>query len=60
MTVQAKVLSNVRKQFGPSAFTEDTINYKRVGCVKNKKVYVSIGDTWDEAIKGLNNKITVG
>ena len=49
MTPQEKALKKARKTYGPSAFTEDTLNYRRIGYRYGHKEIVAIGETWEEA-----------
>jgi hypothetical protein len=53
---QEKALKMARKLYGKTAFTEDTINYRRVGYVKGHKTVAAIGDTWDDAFAELGKK----
>jgi hypothetical protein len=57
LTAQEQVLNAGRKEFGGSFLTEDHINYKRVGCKKNGKLVLAIGDTWDQAVASLRGKV---
>jgi hypothetical protein len=53
MTTQEKALKEAKKHFGHTAFTEDHINYRRVGYKKDGKVLTVMADTWKEAIASL-------
>lgn len=57
MTEQEKALKKARKLYGTSAFTEDTINYKRIGFVKDKQIVTAIGDTWIQAFESIKEKL---
>ncbi len=56
MTNQEKALKRARKLYGNTAFTEDTLNYRRVGYHNGTKVIVCIGTTWNEVFKKLEKK----
>lgn len=59
LTDQYSVLTLLRKAYGASSFTEHHINYKRVG-TKYRGVFVTVmGDTWDEVVDKLNEKIAL-
>lgn len=49
-TPQEKAFFEMRDRFGRSGFTEDHINYRRVGYRLNGRVIAAIGSTWDDAI----------
>lgn len=53
MTNQEKALKKSRQLYGNTAFTEDTVNYRRVGYHNGTKVIVCIGTTWNEVFKKL-------
>ena len=58
MTAQETALHTARSIFGISAFTEDHIEYRRVGVKRPGKVVVTAnGETWDEAIAKLKGKV---
>jgi len=52
-TRQEAALQTVRTIFGKSGWTEDTVNYRRVGCLQ----FTAIGDTWNNAIEALKAKV---
>jgi hypothetical protein len=53
-------LHTARSIFGISAFTEDHIYYRRVGVkFPCKFVLTANGETWDEAIANLKEKVHV-
>ena len=53
MTNQEKALKKGRRLYGASFFTEDTLNYRRVGYHLGTKAVVCIGTTWNEVFKKL-------
>lgn len=53
MTPQEKALKTARHIYGPTAFTEDTISYRRIGYYRGTKIVMAIGDTWAEAFTNL-------
>lgn len=58
MTAQESALNKARSAFGISAFTEDHLEYRRVGVkYAHKLVLTANGDTWDEAIENLREKV---
>ena len=52
-TKQEEALEKAQKKYGDSAFTEDTLNYKRVGFLNpvTKRQVKAIGKTWAAAFK---------
>ncbi len=54
---QQTALQNVRTIFGKTGFTENTIHYRRVGCMVGRREVWAIGDTWNEAIEALKVKV---
>lgn len=57
LTEQQRVLNAGRKEFGGSMFTEHHINYKRVGCKKDSKLVMGMGDTWEQAVAEFRSKV---
>lgn len=57
LTPQQDTLAQATKKFGKSAYTEDTVNYRLVGCMRNGKRVFCIGDTWREAMAALEKKV---
>jgi hypothetical protein len=53
-TEQQKALNRARKEFGGTSFTEDHINYKRIGYKVNGRFVSQIGDTWDEVFAKIS------
>jgi hypothetical protein len=56
MTEQEQALKAAKKQFGTTAFTEDFLNYRRIGFKLGKKTITGIGDTWSEAFRDIEFK----
>lgn len=56
-TQQERVLTEAKKQFGPTAYVEDHLNYKLVGYGRGPKKVFATGSTWDEAIVVLKRKV---
>ena len=52
-TSQKEALQLAQEKYGPTAFTEDTVNYKRVGFVNpiTKRLVKGIGKSWKVAFK---------
>ena len=57
MTKQEQVLDVMKKQYGKTAFTEDHVEYRRVGFRGKSGTVSEIGDTWQEAIDLLGKKV---
>lgn len=58
MTAQESALNKARSAFGISAFTEDHLEYRRIGVkYAHKLVLTANGDTWDSAIENLKEKV---
>lgn len=55
-TPQEKALSQLQKSHGKSAFTEDHLNYRRVGFRRGETTLSAMADTWDEAMEILRKK----
>jgi len=58
LTEQESALKTVRTKYGPTAFTEDTVNYKRVGFKAGSEQVTGMGNTWTQAIKACDKKIS--
>jgi hypothetical protein len=56
-TSQQKALERVTLLFGRTAFTEDHVDYRRVGCKIGPNKFSAIGASWDQAIEGLQAKV---
>ena len=58
VTEQEQALQQVRAKYGPSGFTEDTVNYKRVGYKAAGEYITGMGNTWSQAIRACDRKVT--
>jgi hypothetical protein len=56
-TEQYRILTQLQDKYGPTAYTEDTVNYRLVGFWRDGKQVFCIGQTWDEAIEGLERML---
>ena len=58
MKPQEQALKQARKQYGKTAYTEDTINYRRVGCrsVTGRDIN-GMGDNWHDAFVAFAKKL---
>lgn len=56
-TEQQRALDKVTNLFGRSAFTEDYVQYRRVGCKMGLRRMSATASTWDEAIRLLQAKV---
>lgn len=57
MTAQEKALKEAKQKYGNTAFTEDHINYRRVGFKRDGSVISVVGDTWKQAFLNLAKKV---
>jgi hypothetical protein len=58
MTAQEHALKQARKQYGDTAYTEDTINYRRVGFrCSNGRFINGIGDNWHDAFVSVARQV---
>jgi len=56
-TEQEVALNQAQRLFGRTAYTENHMNYRLVGVGKGKSKVFCIGQTWDEAITGLERRL---
>ena len=56
-TKQQGTLGKLRDLYGRDVYTEDHLDYRRVGCVVDGKTYSAVADTWEEAIERLKGKV---
>lgn len=56
MTPQEEVLYQMRSTYGKTAYTEDTLRYKLVGFKRDEKKLFAIGNSWQQAIDGLEKR----
>jgi hypothetical protein len=58
MTHQEQALKQARKQYGDSAYTEDTVNYRRIGFRSpNGRHITGIGDNWHDAFVSVARQV---
>lgn len=55
---QQSALNYLKKKYGGGAFAVDHENYKRVGVRHGEETQYGTGNTWDEAIKDLERKMS--
>lgn len=55
-TEQERTLRTLKEKYGPTAFTEEAVNYRRVGFKRGKETVSAVGDTWQEAVERLERK----
>jgi hypothetical protein len=55
---QQTALGKVQAIWGRNSFTDDHLNYRRVGMTRDKQTFCAVGDTWDEAIESLKVKVS--
>lgn len=55
-TTQQYALDRAQKKFGASAYTVHHLHYKLVGCERNGKRLFCLGESWEEALEGLERK----
>lgn len=60
-TKQEEALEKAQAKYGDTAFTEDTLNYKRVGFINSvtKRQVKAIGKTWAAAFKVADKQFKV-
>jgi alpha/beta superfamily hydrolase len=57
MTPQEKALKQARKQYGDTAFTEDHVNYRRIGFRAGTTHVIGMGDDWHGAFAQVERKV---
>lgn len=56
-TEQERTLDYLRQKYGPTAFCETHVHYRRVGYGTGKDRVSAIGDTWQQALASLESKV---